>query len=191
MAKQANILTDAQHRLAVKTCRNPRELVMLLLSTKAAMRAVEIAGLQWDNVVWGSDDAPSMLRLHKTKGDKFRQLAVHPDLEAALRSYWESIPDHRRTGAVIRNEHKGKGQPMTANAVAAFFCHFYSKRMGLVGYSSHTGRRTATTKMARNVSKAGGSLRDVMAVVGHNDLRTTQRYVDTDPEAQSKLIGML
>lgn len=57
--------------------------------------------------------------------------------------------------------------------------------------SSHSGRRTFITNCARNVSKAGGSIRDVMALAGHRHLATTQRYVEQDPEAQKSLISLI
>lgn len=71
-----------------------------------------------------------------------------------------------------------------------FFSRLY-KKFGLTGCSSHSGRRTFITKCARNVSKAGGSIRDVMNLEGDKNLQATQKYVETDPEAQQKLIGMI
>jgi integrase len=38
---------------------------------------------------------------------------------------------------------------------------------------------------------AGGSLRDVQALAGHADLKTTSRYIETDPDAQRKLVDLI
>jgi integrase len=60
------------------------------------------------------------------------------------------------------------------------------RHLGFVGCSSHSGRRTFITNAARKISTVGGSLRDVQELAGHSNLRTTQRYIDVNPDAQVK-----
>jgi integrase/recombinase XerD len=61
------------------------------------------------------------------------------------------------------------------------------RTLGFVGCSSHSGRRTFITTAARKISTVGGSLRDVQMLAGHTNLRTTQRYIDANPEAQVRV----
>ena len=75
--------------------------------------------------------------------------------------------------------------------MAAWLRDLYQRKLGWTGYSSHSGRRTFVTKVARKISEAGGSLRDVQALAGHESLQTTQRYIDVDPEAQKKVIDLI
>jgi integrase len=50
---------------------------------------------------------------------------------------------------------------------------------------------TRFTKMARQISLAGGSIRDIQAIASHASLQTTERYLSLSPEAQSNVIAML
>jgi len=59
-----------------------------------------------------------------------------------------------------------------------------------VGCSSHSGRRSFITQ-TRKTSLVGGSLRDVQALAGHASLSTTSRYIETDNEAQQKLVNIV
>jgi integrase len=57
--------------------------------------------------------------------------------------------------------------------------------------SPQRGRRTFITQAARNVHRAGCSLRDVQLLAGHRSIETTQRYIDGHTDGQRKLIGLL
>lgn len=78
---------------------------------------------------------------------------------------------------------------------ASFFeCMFFdlppSLDDGPVGASSHSGRRTLLTNMARRCAQAGASLRDVQRIAGHADLGTTERYVEPSLDTQKRLIAL-
>jgi len=63
--------------------------------------------------------------------------------------------------------------------------------LGLIGCSSHSGRRTFITETSKKISTVGGSLRDIQMMAGHSSLQTTQRYIDADSEAQAKVVNLL
>ena len=121
------------------------------------------------------------------KGQKrARVIPIHDELRAALndlRMAW--------------SEPVGAGQPVVfsergrygANGVAHWFKRAY-EAAGLVGASSHSGRRTLLTNMARRCAQAGASLRDVQRIAGHADLGTTERYVEPSLDAQKRLIAL-
>src|SRR5882724_11191719 len=71
-------------------------------------------------------------------------------------------------------------------AIVNMFQRWY-RHLGFVGCSSHSGRRTFITNAARKISTVGGSLRDVQILAGHSNLRTTQRYIEPNPEAQVRI----
>jgi integrase/recombinase XerD len=72
---------------------------------------------------------------------------------------------------------------MSAQAIVNLLWRWY-QHIGFDGCSSHSGRRTFITNTARKISTVGGSLRDVQMLAGHTNLRTTQRYIQANPEAQ-------
>jgi hypothetical protein len=37
----------------------------------------------------------------------------------------------------------------------------------------------------------GGSLRDIQMLAGHTNLRTTQRYIDANPDAQIRVVELV
>jgi integrase/recombinase XerD len=65
------------------------------------------------------------------------------------------------------------------------------RHLGFLGCSSHSGRRTFITGAARKISTVRGSLRGVQLIAGHTNLRTTQRYIEPNPEAQVRVVGLL
>ncbi len=193
MAK-AKMLTQQEITVVlahVETSRYPeRDRVMVQLSTRAGLRAAEIAALSWEHVLTadGTDVAEFIdLPRDVTKGQKrARIIPIHDELRSALadlRSAW--------------SERVGAGQPVVfsergrygANGIAHWFKRAY-EAAGLVGASSHSGRRTLLTNMARRCAQAGASLRDVQRIAGHADLGTTERYVEPSLDAQKRLIAL-
>ena len=128
-----------------------------------------------------------------TKGKSGRVIPLHPDLKAALVTLHahEVAKGRVAPDAFVVTLKKGSSDAVTrSNSVQFLFKDWYAK-LGFTGASSHSGRRTFITKAARKVSEVGGSLRDVQALAGHASIQITQRYVDTDPEAQRKLVDKL
>jgi len=69
--------------------------------------------------------------------------------------------------------------------------HRWYRHLGFVGCSSHSGRRTFITNAARKMSTVGGSLKDVQELAGHSNLRTTQRYIKANPQAQVRIVELV
>jgi integrase/recombinase XerD len=94
---------------------------------------------------------------------------------------------HLHGDRVIRTERASSTSPQ---AIVNMFQRWY-RHLGFVGCSSHSGRRTFITNAARKISTVGGSLRDVQVLAGHTNLRTTQRYIDANPEAQVRVVELI
>jgi integrase len=188
--KQAKILSedDLQDLLFYAAAtRDPiRNRVIVLLSAKAGLRAGEVAKLTWDMVVEpnGAIGTVIELRDHAAKKRSGRLIPLHADLRDALLS-WRSMTGG--AGPVVLSE---RGRAMTPLSVVIWFARAY-RAIGLQGCSSHSGRRTFITRAARLVHKAGGSLRDVQLLAGHQSIQTTQRYIDGDSDVQRKLVSLI
>ena len=79
---------------------------------------------------------------------------------------------------------------MSSQSIVNFFKSLYSD-LGLIGCSSHSGRRTFITNCARKIGTVGGSLRDVQYLAGHSSLQTTQRYIEGSAESKVKVVGLV
>lgn len=188
--KQAKILSDdhVEDLLSYACCtRQPdRNKVLVLLSTKAGLRAGEIAKLTWDMVASADGRVGSSLELRDraAKRGSGRHIPLHPQLRSALVT-WRSAASGQ--GPVVRSE---RGGPMRPLSIVIWFATAY-QNIGLDGCSSHSGRRTFITRAARLVHKTGGSLRDVQLLAGHRSILTTQGYIDGDTDAQRKLVSLI
>jgi integrase/recombinase XerD len=161
---------------------------MALLSFKAGLRACEIAGLKWEMVL-GSDGAVGdqlLLAQGITKGGRGRTIPMHAQLQEALQLLHQ-LHGKPRTGHVLRSERHSR---LNTQSVVNWFAAAY-RHLGLVGCSSHSGRRTFITTSARVLAKTGGSLRDIQELAGHRALTTTERYIQGDRAAQRRLIELL
>lgn len=197
LGKQAKILTKKQtDKLIwyVGTLRHQlRNEVIVLLSVKAGLRAKEIAGLTWSMVTDAGGDIGSHIHLTDTasKGRSGRVIPLNAKLRVKLAELLEQECQHHRfelaTAHVIRTERSDK---TSAQAIVNMFASWFDA-MGLIGCSSHSGRRTFITNAARSISSVGGSLRDVQMLAGHSSLAVTQRYIEGDAEARTKVVDLV
>src|SRR5258706_6380212 len=192
LGKQAKTLSKGQVEAVLAylaTTRWPtRNRLIFLLSAKAGLRAKEIAHLTW----WMTNDSQgevgwSMCLLDSaSKGKSGRMIPLSEEVRDALIEYRNEV--HSFAGKhVISTERALQTSPQ---AIVNMFQRWY-RHLGFVGCSSHSGRRTFITNAARKISTVGGSLRDVQMLAGHTNLRTTQRYIDANPDAQNKVVQQI
>jgi len=161
---------------------------MILLSFKAGLRACEMSGLDWSMVLASNGKISDQLAIAKTiaKRGSGRRIPLHRDLKEALKRY-HGDEGQPRAGPILRSQ---RGQRLTAASVVNWFGLTYQE-LGLIGCSSHSGRRTFITMSARVLAKTGGSLRDIQELAGHRALTTTERYIEGDRAAQRRLINLI
>lgn len=190
--KQAKTLTEAQIKAvlaAVDSRRYPlRDRVMLLLSIRAGLRAKEIAMAKWSMVTDAEGHVSDALHLTNdaSKGEGGgRTVPLNRELRDAL----IALHADRKPEPRDRIIHSERDAGMSAVAVQVWFHRLYAG-LGFSGASSHSGRRTFITKVAKKIVEAGGSLRDVQEMAGHSSLSTTQRYIQGDTAAKRKVVDM-
>jgi integrase/recombinase XerD len=192
LGKQAKTLSKGQVEAVLgylaKT-RNPaRNRLIFLLSAKAGLRAKEIARLTW----WMTNDSQGeigraiCLQDSASKGRSGRMIPLNAEVRDALIEYRKEVLSFSGP-FVISTERALSTSPQ---AIVNMFQRWY-RHLGFVGCSSHSGRRTFITNAARKISTVGGSLRDVQMLAGHTNLRTTQRYIDANPEAQVRIVELV
>lgn len=164
-----------------------RDRVIILLSVRAGLRAAEIAQLTWPMVLDARGRVADTLLVSDriAKRGSGRRVPIHHELRDALDDLLRRAADPN--GAVIES---ARGGAMRPNSIVNWFVALFAE-LNIAGCSSHSGRRTFITVAARNVHRAGCSLRDVQLLAGHQSIETTQRYIEGQTDAQRRLIRLL
>lgn len=197
LGKQAKILNRQQIDMVaghIGSRRNGlRNQTIFLLSVRAGLRAKEIACLKWSMVMGADGEVGDFIHLtnEASKGNSGRIIPINRQLKASLVELFEQDNDNPRFfepgDHVIQTE---RAKVTSAQAIVNLFQRWY-RDLGLVGCSSHSGRRTFITNAARKISTVGGSLRDVQHLAGHSSLQTTQRYIEGDSEARKRVVDLI
>lgn len=197
LAKQSKVLNKQQIEFVSTYLRSKRNglrnQTIFLLSVKSGLRAKEISQLSWREVLnsEGAIDTHINLTNQSSKGNSGRCIPLHKLVRRNLAEMYEYQSMFRyfdpKTSFVIRTE---RSPFTTSQTIVNMFQKWYST-LGLIGCSSHSGRRTFITETAKKISLVGGSLRDIQMMAGHSSLQTTQRYIDADSEAQAKVVNLL
>ena len=170
-----------------------RNELIVLLSVRAGLRAKEIAELKWDMLTDADGEIAYNIRLTDiaSKGRSGRILPINMQLRLKLQDWLQDASKQRgfdiASSHVITTERSARTQ---AQAIVNMFAAWYAD-VGLIGCSSHSGRRTFITNAARKISSVGGSLRDVQALAGHSSLAVTQRYIDGCEDARVKVVELV
>ena len=198
MGKQSKTLNKSQiemMRTHLRSKRNGlRNETIFLLSVKGGLRSKEISQLSWKEVC--DSDGKVNTHIHLTnrssKGLSGRTIPINKDLRKNLIELLDQQQRMYRsfnidTSFVVRTER----QPFTTSQTIVNMFQSWYKRLGLLGCSSHSGRRTFITETSKKISLVGGSLRDIQMMVGHKSLQTTQRYIESDSQSQMKVVDLI
>jgi integrase/recombinase XerD len=138
-----------------------RDYVMLLVLLDTGMRVSELCGLRL------SDVYPRYVRVDG-KGQKQREIGLHPDVSKLL---WKYIHKHR---AVFRVQSDyvfvGEKGPLTVSGVETIFDNL-ARRSGIVGVpiTPHVLRHTFSKRYLKN----GGDLFKLSRELGHSSVQVT------------------
>jgi len=197
LGKQAKTLTkgqvDSLTAFLLTRRHGLRDQTVFLLSVRAGLRAKEIANLKWSMILTPEGDVGDAIHLTNTasKGRSGRVIPLNKQLRGNLAQLLAVVRQNRHFGPetayVVTTERSAHTSPQ---AIVNMFKRWYED-IGLLGCSSHSGRRTFITNAARKISTVGGSLRDVQMLAGHSSLAVTQRYIDGDSEARKKIVDLI
>lgn len=131
------------------------------------LRRSEILQLKWEDINFGQ----MKLRVKDGKGDKSRDIPIHPMAKTALDSYYEEFGKGReKSGLVFLSL---KGTPLTRGKLYTSFIRA-GRRAGLKGnIGVHTLRHTFATHLAM----ANVPVRTLQDYMGHSKIETTMIYL--------------
>ena len=175
---QGKILTtDELRSLFSEGLRNERDRALFGICLFTGCRVSEALALQTTDI----RGETLTFRKSTTKGKlKTRVVDIQPGLAQLLAEYQPIKP-----GALFPGM-RGRSPTLTrfaADKILRDAC----LRVGLVGVSTHSFRRTALTMM----SSAGIPLRVIQEISGHNDLGTLQRYLEVTPEQRRNAVAVI
>ena len=196
LGKQAKILSkgqvDSLTAFLLTRRHGLRDQTVFLLSVRAGLRAKEIANLKWSMILTPESEVGDAIHLtdEASKGRSGRIVPLNKQLRANLIQMLEAARQKLHYGPetayVVTTERSARTSPQ---AIVNMFKRWYTD-LGLLGCSSHSGRRTFITNAAKKISTVGGSLRDVQMLAGHSSLAVTQRYIEGDSEARRKVVDL-
>ena len=192
---QAKILSAAEltrvDKCLTGTPNELRNRALIYLQYATEMRVGELASLNVGDVLHqGRIRKEFRLGTEDTKYCKARTIYLEaPKAIAAVLGYLrQRKPDLGFSGTAPlfvgkrRNEWEGSFR-LSANSLADLFRQVY-QQAGLVGASSHSGRRWFMTELAR----AGVYPRIIQQRAGHSSLATTQRYIEVTPDQERRAV---
>jgi len=176
---QAVTLTQQQLQRTLDYTRKQRHgrrnRAILLLTHWAGMRIGEVAALRYSDVISSTGDIATEIRLSaaQTKGNRSRTVFISERMRAELAIYCAHYRPRNITDPLFYTQRRAG---FTADTLTHIVNGVY-QQAGLAGASSHSGRRTFITTLAEK----GVSARVLMSLAGHQNLSTTQRYIDIKP----------
>ena len=173
---QAKILTSSElRRLFTEGFTSPRDRALFGICLFTGCRVSEALALQTTDIKGDT----LTFRKNTTKGKlRTRVVDIQPGLAQLLDDY------HPKPGPLFPG---GRPRTVLTRFMADKLLKAACDRIGLVGVSTHSFRRTALTQMAN----AGIPLRHIQEISGHNDLGTLQRYLEVTPEQRRLAVAAI
>ena len=197
IGKQSKTLNKSQIEMIRSFLRSKRNGLrnetIFLLSVKSGLRSKEISKLSWKMVLNSEGEIDDYINLpnSSSKGNSGRIIPLNNDLKENLIKLFDQSKTYfgfdENKSFIVRTERS----PFTTSQTIVNMFQSWYRRMGLLGCSSHSGRRTFITETSKKIFLVGGSLRDIQIMVGHSSLQTTQRYIESDSESQRKVVNLI
>ncbi len=191
MPKQAKTFTEQELRKVLDyIATRPHALrnrVMVLMTHYAGLRVGEVASLRYADVVDSSGEIRDeiLLQAEQTKGNHARVVFVNAKLKQEINSYISQYSPTKPTAKLFYSQ-KREEEGFTPNTLTQHF-HYLYKRAGMVGASSHSGRRTFIT----NLAAKGVGVRVLMSLAGHRNIGTTQAYIDVNDDMKRRAVELV
>ena len=179
MPKQAKTLNERElQRLldyVAKTKNAKRNRAIVLLTHLAGMRIGEVAAVRVCDVLASDGTVRDEINLTaaQTKGSHSRTVLLNERMQAEIAAYVQTVRVRDAKQALFATQ---RSAAFSANSLTQIVNGLY-RQAGFDSCSSHSGRRTFLT----NLAEKGVSTRVMMALAGHRNMATTQRYIDLRP----------
>ena len=159
-------LKEEQIEILFKNLKGPRDRAMFMIMLRCGLRVEEVAHLSLGNI----DLKRRILFIQDGKGAKDRIVYISNDALHALLEYLRVRPTNKVKKVFLVEKGPLTGQPISIRGIQKRM-EYYARRTNLK-ISCHHLRHTMATQMLN----ADTDLSTIQDLLGHNSIRTTQRY---------------
>jgi site-specific recombinase XerD len=159
-------LKDEQIEILFKNLKGCRDQAMFMIMLRCGLRVEEVAHLSLGDI----DLKRRMLLVQDGKGAKDRIVYISNDALHALLGYLKVRPANKVKKVFLVEKGPLTGQPISIRGIQKRM-EYYARRTNLK-ISCHHLRHTMATQMLN----ADADLSTIQDLLGHNSIRTTQRY---------------
>jgi site-specific recombinase XerD len=159
-------LKEEQIEILFKNLKGPRDKAMFMIMLRCGLRVEEVAHLSLGNI----DLKRRILFIQDGKGAKDRVVYISNDALAALLEYLRVRPTNKVKKVFLVEKGPLTGQPISIRGIQKRM-EYYANKTEL-RISCHHLRHTMATQMLN----ADTDLSTIQDLLGHNSIRTTQRY---------------
>ncbi len=159
---------------------NPRDYAILSLMARAGLRVSEVIALEVSDL--DLRERSGWVTIRQGKGNKTRKVPLGLEVRKALHA-WLSIRPQSQSPLLFMSR---TGGPLTARDVQRRVAE-YAHRAKLQNVTPHTLRHTFATRAVEN----GVDLATLQAILGHESISTTSRYLHPTEARMAELVENL
>jgi site-specific recombinase XerD len=165
------VLTQSEYQKLLQACENdPRDKALITLLLQTGIRLSELTRLKTSDV-----HLPDVIEIASLGSHKGRIIPLNSKACEALQGYFEA----KAASSILFPSRTGK--PIGSRGVEKLVLKYY-RLAHITGATVHSLRHTF---VVQHLIK-GTSLKTIMEVAGHTDIRTTERYIPLVKELAKK-----
>jgi integrase/recombinase XerD len=164
----------------INATQNIKHKAMLMLAYSSGMRVSEVVAMETKNI----DSKRMCILIKRAKGKKDRMAALSPVLLIMLREYW-NVYQPKKDGYLFAGQ--VTGQPYSTRSLQLILEAAKNKAGILKPGSVHALRHSFATHLLDK----GTDVTMIMKLLGHNDIKTTLRYLHVTNRDMLQIISPL
>ncbi len=159
---------------------NVKHKTMLMLAYSSGLRVSEVVRIRTKDI----DSSRMCILIKQAKGKKDRIVKLSPVLLIMLREYWNKYKP-ARDGVLFEGQYKG--EPYSTRSLQLVLADAKQKAGVLKAGSIHALRHSFATHLLDK----GTDVTMIMKLLGHNDIKTTLRYLHVTNRDMLQIISPL
>ena len=164
----------------IKAAGNIKHKTMLMLAYAAGLRVSEVVVIRATDI----DSKRMSILIRQGKGKKDRIVGLSPVLLVMLREYWKQVKPEK-SGYLFPGQHAG--EPYSTRSLQLVLAATKKKAGVLKPGSIHALRHSFATHLLDK----GTDVTLIMKLLGHNDIKTTLRYLHVTNRDMLQIISPL